>query len=283
MCWKSNAAVLAALLAAGAPVRAQHVEFDQVNQQVVQERVQNLSRKVAERRAILEKLFEESGCSGDNLTTQKVRGSKESNVICTLQGTDAAAGVIVVGGHFDLITRGMGAVDDWSGVALLPSLYESLKSRPRRHDFVFVGFAAEETGLNGSREYVNALTRPQRIAVRAMINLECLGLTPPKIWASRADPHLLEAYARVATALHMQPAAVNVDRVGDDDSHSFRDAKIPTLSIHSLTQKTFPILHSPRDNIDAIDSDHYYSAYRLAATLLAYLDAPEATPPPPPR
>jgi Zn-dependent M28 family amino/carboxypeptidase len=35
---------------------------------------------------------------------------------------------IIVGGHFDFVDHGQGIVDDWSGVALLPSLYEAEKS-----------------------------------------------------------------------------------------------------------------------------------------------------------
>jgi hypothetical protein len=63
-----------------------------------------------------------------------------------------------------------------------------------------------------------------------------------------------------------------VDRVGDDDSHPFLNAKIPVITIHSITQDTFSILHTPRDNLKAIHQDEYYAAYRLAAALLAYLD-----------
>jgi len=33
------------------------------------------------------------------------------------------------------------------------------------------------------------------------------------------------------------------------------------------------ILHSPRDQVSAIDADYYHAAYRVAATLLAYLDS----------
>ena len=231
-----------------------------------------VSRKIPERRATLEKLFGDAGCSGEKFSTQRVGGSREPNLICTLKGTDSEAGTIVVGAHFDLIPAGMGAVDNWSGSVLLPSLYDSLRSRPHRHDYIFVAFAAEESGLEGSRTYVNKLTREGRRAIRAMINIDSIGMTPPKIWGHRADPRLRDAYQRVASALQIQPASVNVERVGDDDAHSFIDAKIPTLSIHSLTQDTLRILHSPSDKISAIHMDDYYSTYRLTATLLVYLD-----------
>ena len=65
---------------------------------------------------------------------------------------------------------------------------------------------------------------------------------------------------------------VNVDRVGDDDTHPFLSAHIPVISIHSVTQETWSILHSPRDRMDAINFEDYYAAYKLAAYYLAYLD-----------
>lgn len=253
-------------------VQAGSVEFSAIKPAVIQERLNAVSRKLPERRATLTQLFVDVGCTGDSLTTQPVRGSKEPNLICTLKGQDPAAGTIIVGGHFDLAAIGTGAVDDWSGVVLLPSLYQSLKARPRRHDYVFIAFAAEERGLVGSHAYVAALNHDQRTAIHAMINLECLGLTAPKIWGSRADPHLLNAYARVADALRIPAAGVNVEQVGDDDSHSFRDAHIPTLTIHSITQDTYRILHTSKDQLSAIHPDDYYDAYRIAATLLALLD-----------
>ena len=229
-----------------------------------------VQQKLAERRATLQRMFEEVGCEGERLSEQRVHHSKEPNLVCALPGD--GAGDIVVGGHFDAADTGTGAVDDWSGAALLPSLYQSLKTLPRHHRFVFIGFAGEELGLEGSREYVKRLSREQKANIRAMVNLECLGLALPKVWQSRADKRLLTFYAQSAAALDLPVAGVNVERVGDDDSHAFLDAKVPVITIHSITQETFGILHSKRDNLSAIHPDEYYAAYRLAAAYLAYLD-----------
>jgi len=137
---------------------------------------------------------------------------------------------------------------------------------------VFIAFAREEDGLFGSTEYVKKLAKPARAEIRAMINLECLGLTPPKVWSSRADKRLLSAYILVARALGVEAAGSNVDSVGDDDSHPFLDAKIPVLTMHSITTENFRILHSARDQVQAINPEDYYTAYRVAATYLAYID-----------
>jgi hypothetical protein len=253
--------------AADGPAR---VSFDPVPPELIQQRLERVALKNSERRTTLESMFQEVGCEGTRLTEQPFRGSKDPNVICTLPGD--LPGIIVVGGHFDFAELGIGAVDDWSGASLLPSLYQSFRAKPHRHTLVFIGFAGEEKGLLGSSAYVKQLSKEERGAVRAMINLECLGLNPPEVWGHRADKRLLDAYMRVANALGLPLVSTNVDRVGDDDSHAFLRAKIPVITFHSITQETLPLLHSTRDDLKAIHPDQYYNAYRLAALYLGYLD-----------
>ncbi len=219
-----------------------------------------------QRQTAIRDLFSDAGCSVEEQRIDKNSG----NVICTLPGqTDST---IVAGGHFDFVDRGAGIVDDWSGTSLLPSLYQALKSLPRRHTYVFVAFAAEERGLVGSSRYVKNLTSEQKSLIRAFVNLECLGLSPAKVWLHRSTPVLVGRLNEVATAIQFRLQGVDVDQVGDDDTHPFLSAHIPVISIHSLTQETLPILHSSRDRADAIHFDDYYAAYKLAAYFLAYLD-----------
>lgn len=192
-------------------------------------------------------------------------------MICTLPGQTRST--IVVGGHFDYIDRGQGIVDDWSGASLLPSLYTALKSQPRQHTYVFVAFGEEERGLIGSAKYVKSLTPEEKAGARAFVNLECLGLTPVKVWTHRSNPALVGLLNQVAKAVGITLMGVNVEKIGDDDTHSFLPAHIPVISIHSVTQETLSILHSSRDQADAIHFDDYYNAYRLVAFYLAHLDS----------
>jgi Zn-dependent M28 family amino/carboxypeptidase len=219
-----------------------------------------------ERQAAIRDLFSDAGCSVEEQRIDKNSG----NVICTLAGQTSST--IVVGGHFDFAERGKGIVDDWSGASLLPSLYQALKGRPRRHTYIFVAFSAEEQGLVGSSRYVKSLTAEQKAVIRAFVNLECLGLAPVKVWVHRSDPALVARLIEVARATDITVQGVNVDQVGDDDTHPFLTAHIPVISIHSLTQDTFRILHSERDQVAAIHFDDYYAAYKLVAYYLAYLD-----------
>jgi hypothetical protein len=43
-----------------------------------------------------------------------------------------------------------------------------------------------------------------------------------------------------------------LDRIGDNDTQPFKDAKIPLISNHSVSQEKCQVLHSKSDNIEAI-------------------------------
>ncbi len=258
------------LLSLTATEAADDVRFVRISRGIIENRLAEAPSGLKNRRKWLEETFRSLGCDGARLETQKVPRSTQPNVICTLEGS--ADSVIVVGGHYDYSNRGSGVADNWSGASLLPSLYESLKQAPRRYTFVFVAFAGEETGLHGSRTYVKKLGREGRAKIAAMINLDTLGLGPANVWVSKSDKKLMTMLARVAAALKLPLGAVNADQVGSGDFVSFRSKRIPCLVLHSITQRTFPILHSPRDNLKAIQFDDYYRTYVLLSAYLAYLD-----------
>ena len=97
----------------------------------------------------------------DITVTQFTHSWAQKSVILTINGTDNASEVIVLGGHLDSIngsgtgetTRAPGADDDASGIA---SMTEALRAmiaagyKPRR-TIKMIGYAAEEVGLRGSQ------------------------------------------------------------------------------------------------------------------------------------
>ena len=259
------------------PLAAAQVEFRRVERGVVESRLKDFAPKNDEREAEIKKLFAESGCEDRHLSQQTVRNKLPPNVICILPGkTDEA---IVVGAHTDKVDAGDGVVDNWSGAALLPTLYLSLNAEPRRHTYVFIGFAGEEKGLVGSEYYAHHLSPEQRAKIVAMVNMDTLGVGPTKVWASHADKPLLQALWQTAAGMKLPLAGVNVDRVGTADSESFAEFRIPRITIHSITQETWPILHSNRDRLSAVKMDDYYNSYLLIAGYLAYLDTYLGQPP----
>ena len=137
----------------------------------------------------------------------------------------------------------------------------------------FIGFTDEETGLVGSTFYSKSLSRENLSKITAVVNMDSIGMTSTKVWVSRADKELLKDTALVARALNLPVDGVNVERVGDSDSHPFAARKLRVIDFHSVTQENLRVLHSGRDQPSAINWDAYYDTYRLIAGLLAYLDA----------
>jgi Peptidase family M28 len=239
--------------------------------EVIEGHLKSFSTRNSEREALIRKWLGESGCADSNLTEQSLERRLPPNVICVLPGE--TQDVILVGAHTDHVDDfGDGVVDNWTGASLLPSLLYSLAAQPRHHTFVFVGFAAEEKGLVGSAYYAEHLTAEQRARIVAMVNMDSLGLGPTEVWASHADKTLLDLLATIAAATRLPAGTVNVDNVGSADSESFARYHVPRITLHSVTQETWGILHSPRDRLNVIKMKDYYDSYHLIAAYLAYLD-----------
>jgi Peptidase family M28 len=246
------------------------IHFQTLPSAVIEKRLAAVRPANIDRERTLRDLFTEAGCVDVKLTEQIVKHSKVPNLICGLEGK--LDSYIITGGHFDLAEKGNGVVDNWSGSSLLPSLYQSLKSVSRRHTFIFIGFTDEEKGLVGSRYYVDKLKKEELRQISAMVNLDSLGTGTTKLELTRGDKKLANALAAVAATFTLPLSVVNVHEVGRSDSDSFQDKKVPSINIHSLTNETFPILHTARDQMAAIRMTEYYDSYRLITAYLAYLD-----------
>jgi putative aminopeptidase FrvX len=260
---------------------AESVRYHLVSREVVEARLRKYPGDNKQREATLKQMFTEAGCDDQHISEEPVKGSKLPNVICLLPGSSDK--VIIVGAHFDRVPAGDGVVDNWSGASLLPSLYEAVKLEPRRHTYIFIGFTDEEQNEVGSRFYARQMTKDQVAAAEAMVNMDTLGLAPTEIWASHSDKRLSSALIYVAKQLNIPVTGVNVEQIGSTDSEQFAARKIPSITIHSLTQETWNahILHTSRDKFSAIRLDEYYQTYQLIAAYIALLDqaaSPEATP-----
>jgi len=106
---------------------------------------------------------------------------KSQNVIGIVRGTDARAGHIIVGAHYDHlgVVGGEihpGADDNASGTAALVAIGAALSrdgQRPAR-TVILVAFGAEEDGLYGSQHYAANPRRPLDECL-LMVNLDMVG------------------------------------------------------------------------------------------------------------
>lgn len=236
---------------------------------LIETRVKSFSRNDTKREEILKNMFVEAGC-GEHISEIAVDRVKQPDLVCVLPGqTDHT---IIVGAHFDHVDAGDGVVDNWSGACLLPTLYQGLRTAPRQHTFIFVSFSGEENGELGSRAYVKNMSNEDVARTSAMVNMDTLGLGPTEVWVSHSDKQLTAAVAAIAQVLKLPISGMNVERVGSTDSEQFAKRNIPRITIHSLTQSTLHILHTPDDNQSALRLDDYYASYHLMAGYLAYID-----------
>lgn len=247
-----------------------HILVHSLDRATIESRLDSFSKRDSYREQRLKALFLQAGCSADQLSEPKVRGALP-NLICVMPGRSPDE--IIVGAHYDHVPAGEGVVDNWTGASLLPSLAESLRGIARKHTFVFVAFSGEEEGLLGSRSYVSHMSAEDRSVAQAMVNLDTLGLGPTEVWVSQGNPGLVNALFKTAQDMKLPLAGMNVDGAGDSDSESFAQKKIPSITIHSVTQSTWAVLHSPRDVLSAVKFDDYYNSYLLLEGYLAVLDA----------
>lgn len=249
--------------------RGQQLRFSLVNKATILDRVKQSLPKNEQREQEVKELFGNAGC-GSAIVEEPVKHVRTRNVICRLQGdTDEE---IIVGAHYDKVSAGTGTIDNWSGAALLPSLYQGLAVKKPHHTFVFVAFTGEEDGLLGSDYFVQHMSRDELARTEAMINMDTLGLSYTRVWVHRADKNLVNALLRIAGSLKLPVGEVDVERVGSTDSESFAGKHVPRITVHSITQDTWSILHSPADTLDKLRPDQYYDTYRLMQAYLAYLD-----------
>lgn len=259
---------VAALIACPLFAAGVKIEFTAAKREVIAARLARAPETNETRAAGLQKLFEEAGCTGDKLRTQEVKGARQPNVICSFPGETGST--IVTSAYLDFSEKGKGVVEDWSGAALLPSLFEALQGTTRRHSFVFIGFTDKQRNLRGSSFYVKSLSPQEKAKIKAMISLDSLGVSPTKVQVEGTDKGLSAKLNSLAKALNLPVTGVNNPRVANADAQSF-GSKIPTITIHSLlVGDSTP--GGARDNVAAVKLDDYYSTYRLVAGYLIYLD-----------
>jgi Zn-dependent M28 family amino/carboxypeptidase len=245
-------------------------QIELVSSETVQNRLGLYKGKDKDREAALARTFADAGCPASNLSEQPVPKRKEPNVICVLPGDTTEE--IVIGAHFDHVPEGYGIVDNWSGVSLLPSLFQSLSKSKHRHTFVFIGFTGEESREIGSTYYVSQLSKNEISEIALMITLDCIGLGPTKVWASRSDKVAVGVLNGTAHALKFSLEGVNLDGFGESDEEPFIRQGIKTIVIHSVTPENKRMLHTALDAPAAISFHDYYDTYHLLARYLVELD-----------
>jgi len=222
----------------------------------------------SDRQEAVTTLFKKMGAPVSEIRVEKYTNSE--NVLVRKPGT--AEGVLVVGAHYDKVSAGCGAFDNWTGVVAIAHIYRSVKSISLKKTVLFVAFGNEEQGAFGSRGMANAIDQAELANYCAMVNIDSLGLTWPQVMDNTSSESMRALVEGVANDLKISFAHARIEG-GDADSSSFLRRKIPAVTIHGMTEDWPMILHSMVDRPAAVKPESVYLGYRLALAVLTRLDS----------
>lgn len=217
------------------------------------------------------------------------------NVVGVLPGgCEKLPRAVVLGAHLDHLGRDValegdqifnGADDNASGVSALLAVAEILADQPLREEdrmVVFVVFSAEETGMHGSRHYVEHPFVPNE-DVLAMVNLDTIGrLRDRRLYVFGAGT--AQEFPALLAGLNQSAGFELILRdegaLGSDQA-SFLARGMPVLHFFTGPHDDY---HSVRDEADLVDFAGLARISDTVAELIRYLryrDRPFTFVPPP--
>ena len=268
-CWKSVLALLPVLMLLASPgvSSAPRTQSDFSTGKELMEDLEAVPCKDGDRLSAVKSLFEKMGVPASDFSIETLKGV--SNLVVTRRG--ASAEKIVVGAHYDKVSKGCGAIDNWTGIVAIAHIYKALKTVPLNKTLVFVAFGKEEEGLLGSKAWVDALSKEELSRCCAMVNIDSLGMGIAQVADNMSSKSLEQLTADLAEKMNIKYAHAPIPR-GASDSNSFLAKKIPALTIHSMTSDWPSVLHSTNDQASRVNSTSLYLSYRLALAVVYAID-----------
>ena len=154
-----------------------------------------------------------------------------TNIVATLPGTrpDSEGRIYVIGGHYDSMRKNVlngsdpapGANDDASGTAAVLEAARVLSSRSFPATLVFIAFAGEEQGLDGSRHWAQE-ARQKGLAVADMLNNDIIGAS--RSASGVIDRATVRVFAEgVNPTLPLTPASRRMLQTGSENDSPARN------------------------------------------------------------
>lgn len=224
--------------------------------------------KNEERLPAVKALFLKMGAPEADITIEKIKDVE--NIVLRKQGeTDEK---IIIGAHYDLAGDGScGAADNWTGIVAIAHIYKSLKDVKLKKTLLFVGFGKEELGLVGSKAMAKQIKKEDVLQYCAMINVDGIGLATPQSLTNVSSKKLTELAGELAKKIEVPFEPINLANASSD-SASFKDKKIPAISIVGMTMDWPKIYHGKNDQAARVNPNYVYFSYRLALLLVATIN-----------
>lgn len=232
--------------------------------------------------------FDEFSYYSDQTETYEIT----RNVIASKPGVKTPEKIVIIGAHFDTITRSAqdgrvsslnrenpspGADDNATGVAAVLAAARLLNSYEFDCTLRFIAFSAEEGGIFGSAHYAARSARENEDIV-AMINLDMLGYVKQDpedidIFANRKSAWLLD---RITNSAPIYAPDLLIYRIIDDrydgsDQGPFWNNGYPGVCFMEDYYPSSRLYHTPKDTVDSLNFPFFLNCTRLAVANLAEL------------
>ena len=212
------------------------------------------------------------------INPMKKRKLNGQNILAAIPGTEADSSWVIVTAHYDHVGVGdkgvyNGADDNASGTCALLAIGEHFISKPPKHNVLLVWFDGEETGLIGSKSFVDNLPLPKE-SIIANINCDMVGRNKKDEIYLCGEKHHPELFAALEGIEDESPLIVLRGHDGSDrkddwtyasDHANFHREGIPFCYIGV---EDHPDYHRTTDDFDKINSAFYQSAVDLCIAIV---------------
>jgi aminopeptidase YwaD len=195
-----------------------------------------------------------------------VSASTSQNVVAKPPGKECET---VTGGHYDSVPQAPGASDNASGTAAVLEIASVIAGRNQMSSNCFVLFGAEELGLIGSRHYVSTLDNAAKERLKAMLNLDMVGVGDEAWWLIGSED-MVKRMGDLADGLNIETTSSELIRGLSSDHASFISAGVPSIMFHRWEDN---LLHTPQDVTSRVNPTYLEEAARMGVALLESLNS----------
>jgi len=196
----------------------------------------------------------------------RVEQQHARNVVARKSG--ATDRVIVLGGHYDSVETGKGAVDNGSGIAVMLELARLFSKRNLKSTLEIIAFDAEELGLYGSRHFVDTLPENNRKKITAMLNFDMLGGGSGALLVG-GDGRAGTLARELAQQVGIAARNFSLGSGAGSDHQPFQAIGIDTI----FFSREYGEIHTEQDTFVQIKPEFLLQAGRVGALTIEKLDA----------
>lgn len=199
------------------------------------------------------------------------------NVIGSIKGTTFPDSVIAISAHYDHLGRMgenvyfPGANDNAAGVAMLIDFAQYFSKNPPKKTIVFMAFGAEESGIIGSRIFVeNPLVELKNI--NFLVNLDVIGTGNEGITVvNGADLPKAFALLEKCNQNNYVPLIKKRKNAPNSDHFWFAQQGVPAFFIYGMGGS--PAYHDVEDTPDQLELAKYNDVFSLIRDFILILQA----------